>query len=289
MGHYLAPSGLIIFASRKSVNGPDEVLNLNCYVPSYAELKPEQLDALWAKNALAIVPWGALEWHGSHLPLGLDGLIAEWFAQKLADVTDSVLLPSVWLPMTTLPHRHSQQVQTATFRLILDDMLHGLYTSGARRICLITGHYAQGHLMEMSEAALRAMEDHTDLLVFAGSPLEPLAQPELLDHAGHFETSQLLAIRPDLVELDKSAKKGPQSKAILGEDPNLGTVEEGTALLKEGLRAWHKWIKSSDSDSLANHYRGVFDQHEAYVEAYYRGSWEDAILQWWAEQSRTVT
>lgn len=254
-------------------------------MPSYAELTPEHLDALWSKNALAIVPWGALEWHGSHLPLGLDGLIAEWFAQKLADMTDSVLLPSVWLPMTTLPHRHSQQVRAETFRLILDDLIGGLYDSGARRVCLITGHYAQGHLVEMSEAALRAMEDHSGLLVFVGSPLEPLAKPELLDHAAHYETSQLLAIRPDLVHLQALPKRSSSaSTAVLGEDPKLGSVEEGATLLKNGLSAWHKWIKSSNTESLTDHYRQVFDHHEPYVSAYYRGSWEDAIVKWWNEK-----
>ena len=43
----------------------------------YAELTPEQLEKRWSEKPLAIIAWGALEWHGSHLPLGLDGIVAE--------------------------------------------------------------------------------------------------------------------------------------------------------------------------------------------------------------------
>jgi len=254
-------------------------------VPHYAELRPEQLDELWAGGAAAIVPWGALEWHGPHLPLGLDGLIAEWFAQGLSTATNSVLLPAIWLPITTLPHIYSQQVRTETLRMILDDLFAGLFKAGARKVVVITGHYAQGHSIELSEAAMRAMDDHDGLLVFVGSPLELLAKPELLDHAAHNETSQLLAIRPDLVHLeDLPNEPTSQETAVLGENPRLGSVAEGEELLRLGLDSWIRWIDTAGFDELTTYYRQVFDRYESYVSTYYKGSWEDAIQDWWKDQ-----
>ena len=255
-------------------------------VALYAELLPDQLDALWARNAVAIVPWGALEWHGPHLPLGLDGLVAKYFSEQLAHEIESVLLPPIWLPITTLPHRHSQQIRTETFRMLLDDLFAGLYSSGARRIALITGHYAQAHMIEISEAALRAMEDHAGLLVFAASPLELLAQSELLDHAGHFETSQLMAIRPDLVQLDNLSSTDTESTAVLGEAPQLASAEEGVKLFSLAIETWKHWLATSSRGELIPHYRTVFDNYEPYVEAFYKGSWEDAIQAWW--QTKTT-
>jgi creatinine amidohydrolase len=249
-------------------------------------LRPEQLDGLWSTEASAIVAWGALEWHGSHLPLGLDGIVAEWFARRLSDLTQSVLLPTMWLPITTLPHRYSQQVRTETLRMILDDLFAGLHKSGARKIAVVTGHYAQGHAIELSEAALRAMDDHDGLLVFVGSPLELLAEPELMDHAAHNETSQLLAIRPDLVHLEElPSEPTSQSSAILGESPQLGSADEGRQLLQRGLDAWIGWMSTASRLTLDEHYRSVFDRYQEYVDKYYEGSWEDAIQKWWRDQS----
>jgi len=70
-------------------------------------MRPEELDLALSGNPLVICPWGALEWHGAHLPLGLDGLVAEAFSERLAESTGGILLPCTWLPMTTLPHAFS--------------------------------------------------------------------------------------------------------------------------------------------------------------------------------------
>ncbi|MFX7902597.1 creatininase family protein, partial [Acinetobacter baumannii] len=60
----------------------------------------------------AILPIGALEWHGNHLPLGTDTVLAERFAQELAYQAGAELLPTLNTPMTTLPHGLSQQIST---------------------------------------------------------------------------------------------------------------------------------------------------------------------------------
>jgi len=251
----------------------------------YSECRPDELLEKWDKGAAAVVPLGALEWHGAHLPLGLDGIVSEWFCDQLAKDLDGVLLPGIWLPITTLPHRLSLQVRTETFRLILEDLVNGLIQSGARKICLITGHYAQGHQIELAEFALRAMDDHPGIMVFTATPLELLRNDSLLDHAARYETSQLLAIRPNLVHLEVDGlTERPVDSAILGEPPELASVEEGIALLQAGLEAWQRWINVASSADLKGYYNGVFDRYSTYVERYYKGSWEEAILSWWKEK-----
>src|SRR5437016_10864973 len=105
----------------------------------YAELRPDELDAAFANKPLAVIAWGALEWHGPHLPLGLDGIVAESFAESLAEKTAGVLLPGCWMPITTLPHPASLDIRTEAIRLILDDLLECLYGAGARMVCVVTG------------------------------------------------------------------------------------------------------------------------------------------------------
>ncbi|AIE84396.1 creatinine amidohydrolase [Fimbriimonas ginsengisoli Gsoil 348] len=250
-------------------------------------MSPAQLEAAWEAGAAAIVPWGALEWHGDHLPLGLDGIVAESFAERLADQMEGVLLPGIWLPITTLPHPASLQIRTETFRAVLDDTLLGLAGAGVRSIAVVTGHYAQGHLIELYEAALRAMDDCPGLRVFAATPLQPLNDPSLLDHAARYETSQLLAIRPDLVHVeDLPDETEVRRDAVLGEHPRLGSAAEGHALLQKGLEAWATWIQTATRDSLEQFYKAEFDALQAYVDAYYTGSWDEALEAWWATKDR---
>ena len=67
----------------------------------YAELRPDQLAAIVAAAPIAYVPWGALEWHGPHLPFGLDGITAEGVAERAArqflDGGEGPLSPSRFL------------------------------------------------------------------------------------------------------------------------------------------------------------------------------------------------
>jgi len=254
-------------------------------VPIYAELNPSELTKFWGEGAPAIVPWGALEWHGNHLPSGLDGMLAEHFGRVLAEKVSGVCLPAIWLPITTIPNVASQSIQTETLRAILDDVIAGLVMSGVRKIALITGHCAQGHLAELYEAALRGMDDHEGVLIFAGAQLQLLSRPETMDHAARYETSQLLAIRPDLVNLDMLPPEiVPQRDCVLGEDPRLASAEEGRLLIEQAAEAWAQWIMVADFASLAKFYRHAFDEIQAYVDTYFTGSWDEALAKWWAER-----
>lgn len=69
----------------------------------YTDLHPDALADMLSHTPIAVVPWGALEWHGAHLPLGMDGIAAQYVADHVVQRTGGVLLPMTWWPMTTLP------------------------------------------------------------------------------------------------------------------------------------------------------------------------------------------
>lgn len=253
----------------------------------YAELLPDELERLWKETPVAYCAWGALEWHGPHLPLGLDGLIAERFAERLAERVGGVLLPTTWLPITTLPHELSLSIGTETVKGIWRDLLNELRRAGARVVCLITGHYAQGHEIELYHAALDALRAHSDFFVLAGTPLEVLGNGAYLDHAARWETAQLLTVRPDLVHLEKfPGMIGAKRVAVLGQDPRQAKREEGEAVTREALDAWTGWIerllRHRDQGPLVSWYEQRLADYDDYARRYYSGSWEDAIQKWWA-------
>ena len=257
----------------------------------YGELRPAQLARRLQQYPVAIAPWGALEWHGPHLPFGLDGLVAEAFSEMLAGRTGAVLLPTTYLPVTSLPHPQSISIRSENVRGVLRDLLEGLQGAGFQLVCLVSGHYAQGHELILAEAA----EERTRSggpTVLAGTPLALLGDPRLLDHAGRWEASQLLALRPELVDLEllgKDALPPPAQSAVLGEDPRAASAEQGEAILQQALAAWAGWmerlLRTADPSPLYELYAERRAAYQSYVEQYFQGSWEAAIEAWWKERT----
>lgn len=256
----------------------------------YTELRPDALEAIREATPVAYVPWGALEWHGPHLPFGLDGLTAEGVAERVVRRTGGVLLPTTWWPITALPHRDSLSVRSAVVRALWDDMFAGLAGAGWQIVVLISGHYAHGHelvLMEAAEAAITNL----GLLVLAIPPMA-LVDEEMLDHAALWEASQLMALRYELADLD-ALGSGPlktASSAVLGRDPrghaspSLGERALGLAVEKI-VKAVEQLRVDGNPAPLRALYAQRRARYQAYTERYYRDSWEQAIQTWWDEVS----
>lgn len=258
----------------------------------YTELFPRDLEAIRAATPLAYLPWGALEWHGPHLPLGLDGFTAEHVAERLVCRTGGVLLPTTWWPVTALPHPTSLSIDNAVVRALLDQVLRSLATSGWRIVALLSGHYAHAHELVLIEAAESAIKE-LGLLVLAVPPMA-MVDEDMLDHAGLWETSQLMAIRPDLVRLEAlgNDELDVASSAVLGQDPrarasaSLGERSLGLAVERIS-RALAELRDSDDPAPLLALYQQRRERYQQYVERYLRNadSYEQAIHNWWADQT----
>lgn len=251
----------------------------------YSELLPKQLSQAWSEGRPAIFPLGALEWHGDHLPLGLDLIVAEWFAEQLAVQVGGVLLPSSWAAITTLPHPFSLQSPSTAQPLVWESILTGLAKSGCKKILVISGHYAQGHLIELFNICLQVQELNIGATCLAGTPLQMLNDPDLLDHAGRSEASQLLAIRPELVALDQLQDPAkPGLSAVLGPSPADSSADEGRELLNRALAAWQV-AANWDSAQSAAWMTQELDGLESYRQTWLSTTWEDAISRWWEARS----
>lgn len=220
----------------------------------------------------------------------MDGLVAEVFAERLATRLGAVLMPSVWLPITTLPHPMSLDVRTQTAVSVWRDLVDQARKLDARVLCLVSGHYAHGHMIELQRTAITAMVEEPGTAVLAATPLERLGDDRLLDHAGRWETAQLIATRPELVRLEEVPDiPKPAECAVLGEDPRAATLADGEAVLERGLIAWQdevaRLLETGDLRPLVAWYGRRMQGYEAYVERYFRGSWEEAMQRWWSEKT----
>jgi creatinine amidohydrolase len=114
----------------------------------------------------------------------------------------------------------------------------------------------------------------------------------MLDHAAHWETALLLALRPRLVALHAldSASLHPSTSAVLGDDPRRATPGQGESAL---TLATERLVVGVDAllhhgspDVLRELYARRRAAYQQYVDRYFRGSWEEAIADWWGEKLR---
>jgi creatinine amidohydrolase len=255
----------------------------------YAELRPAELEAIVAAAPVAYVPWGALEWHGPHLPFGLDGFTAEAVAERAARRSGGVLLPTTWWPITALPHRFSLSIHSQVIQALWDGIFAELARVGFHVVVLLSGHYAHGHELVLMDAAEHAIAAH-GLLVLAVPPLA-LVDEEMLDHAAHWETALLMAIRPRLVDLEAlgPGPLRPATTAVLGDDPRRATPTQGEAAITLATDriagSVAALLAHGGPDVLRELYARRRAAYQRYVERYFRGSWEEAILAWWHERT----
>lgn len=256
----------------------------------YAELHPDQIEAIVRQAPVAYLPWGALEWHGPHMPLGTEGFIAEAVAERTAQRTGGVVLPTTWLPITALPHRFSLSIASDVMQRVWDGMFRELARAGFAVVVVLSGHTAPGHLLELMDAAEHAIEEY-GLRVLAVPPLA-LVDEQMDDHAAHWETSLLLALRPRLVALERLDEYDaiPRELGVIGEDPRLATARQGeSVLLLASERVSHSvraLLTVAGTAILRELYVRRRAMLQPYVERYFAGSWEQAMLMWWQDVSR---
>lgn len=256
----------------------------------YAELQPHALAYIRERTPVAYLPWGGLSWHGPHLPLGLDGLIAEAVAEGAARRTGGTLLPLLAWPAVGVPHDDSLSLSAATVRVVLTDIFAALARSGWRVVVLVSGHYAHAHDLVLMEAALDAITNQ-GLLVLAVPPLA-LVDEEMLDHGGLWETSALLAVRPDLVNLDALGQGplNPAESGVVGRDPrhtassSLGLTALSLAV-ERVIIAVNDLLAHGDPAPLQAFYGSRRERFQAFI-ARYGSDPEAAARAWWDEMTK---
>jgi creatinine amidohydrolase len=178
-------------------------------------LRPGQLEQALRAFPAVYVPFGLIEWHGRHLPLGNDALKAHAILVKTAEQFGGVVYPPVYFH-NGFPQEHMVPVLTALFQR--------LKKTGARVILGVSGHNVQGQIDMIDKALAPVVTDQT----VAGMGLWEITLsrgPESgTDHAAKWETSNMMFLYPDLVDMSTlgDGPLAPNMKppdGIGGQDP----------------------------------------------------------------------
>lgn len=206
----------------------------------YEELTPKEFRSRLVEAPIAYLPLGTLEWHGEHLPLGSDGLQAQGFFKQLAQRVGGIVLPMLFIGPDTRRTEKERDfygmdfegtngpypiqltgsaywVSEHDFKVLVSSILKQLKRAGFR-IVMAHGHGPSTELFIRNKPAWEKeyglktytcrREDEADGLGIQ------------TDHAGENETSLVMALHPELVQMENlSADLKVWPLAVKGEDP----------------------------------------------------------------------
>lgn len=205
----------------------------------YERLRPDEIEAICAEAPVAVLPWGALEWHGYHAAIGLDGLKAAAFADAVADRIGAISLPPLYCGhMTMKPYAgfsHTIEISAATLEALASEYVAQLAEEGFVVVVIISGHGNPDHLAALERGARPAAEAAGIALWILPDSAAIDDEEYPLDHAAKWETSVLWHVDPDLVNLTQvRSNQDLESQAILGIDPvETASPELGAAAFDE--------------------------------------------------------
>lgn len=165
---------------------------------------------------IAILPIGSFEQHGSHLPLGTDDYEVEAIAEETAKRLGAFLLPVQSISVCYEHHgkRGSVHYTAPVFFRFLEAMACELHRQGFSKVVFLCGH---GGVFVLGPAVRHLNSRHPDLRVIAVSAYGGLHGPDspLKDsggiHADEMETSLMLYLHPELVDMDKAVDYLPET------------------------------------------------------------------------------
>ncbi len=177
---------------------------------------------------MVIVPVGALEAHGPHLPLGADQIQAEATADALAERIGALVAPT--LPYGncsgTRPFPGTVSVSLGSLSRIMRELVEELARTGFRRVLVLSGHAAQGHMAALREGAEEAVRAIPTLRVAVLSDydfvyeLRGKLSPPTDGHGGLLETSRVMAMKPESVGSERPKVEYRYSRFRVG-DPSV--------------------------------------------------------------------
>ncbi|MET0312891.1 MAG: creatininase [Hansschlegelia sp.] len=196
-----------------------------------AELSWPEYEAKVKAGATVFLPLGATEQHGPHMAMNVDVVLPTGVCERVAREVGGIVAPCVPYGCKSMPRSGGGEafpgttsLDAHTFALVIRDIIRGLGHDGVRKIVLVIGHYENmWPSVEGLDLGLRELrrDGITDMQAMRLEYWDFVRRETLdrlfpdgfpgteLEHASLLETSLMLLLRPELVEMDKVPSDGP--------------------------------------------------------------------------------
>lgn len=176
----------------------------------WEQLRAPELEKLAEEGAIVMIPMGAIEQHGAHLPVSTDTILAQWISQRAAKEMSDKGIPVIIAPSfviaNSIHHMHfpgSLSLTPRTFMEVLEEQCVAIAAQGFRKIAIVNGH---GGNTAPIDVALIDINRKLGFPVYnvpytAGIDESPfLDEQTCMNHSGEVETSLILAYDESLVD-----------------------------------------------------------------------------------------
>jgi len=208
---------------------------------------PEAEDAV-RKMPACLVPFGAIEAHGPHMPLQTDNLLAGEVCRRVCEQTGAILMPTVPYGQVWSLYRFPGTLSMSVDTLIAftQDLVRSLRDHGFRLVLIHSGHV--GNLVGLREAIRRCHDEMPDVKVVLLDRLAaalsevkhvlttPRSHPYYL-HACEIETSMTLEVAPEQVHMERAVRDFPEYPYDFDATPTRWDVVTKTGVLGDATAA----------------------------------------------------
>jgi len=187
---------------------------------------PDFIQAIHQSQGVCVLPFGIIEKHGPHLPLGTDLLDVRFAVFNAVKQEYAVVFPEYYFGQI-FEARH--QPGTVAYSLstqltLLQETVSEMARNGCKKIVIVNGHGGNESLLPLfAQAQLASPRDYV-VYVFGLPNTNVAGRPGKSDpedmHAGETETSSMLIARPDLVHMDRANQES-------GADQNRDPLPKG--------------------------------------------------------------
>ncbi len=183
----------------------------------WEELTGDQFpEAVQKSEGVCLLPLSCIERHGHHLPLGTDLFIGRELCQRAAQLETAVVFPD-FIFTQIFEARHvpgTVGIEPELIIRLLEATCREIARNGFKKIVIVNAHGGNEHLIYyFAQIQLASRRDYVVYVPkpsYQGEESSTAAQWETVidDHAGERETSMILAVRPELVDMDSLPTDG---------------------------------------------------------------------------------
>jgi len=217
----------------------------------WEELSSKEFEVQLEKcDRVCILPIGAIEKHGDHLPLGTDMIAVTSIAKAAAEIAPAIVFPYYFFGQIAEAKQFKGTI-SASHRLLMDallEMCDEIHRNGFNKIIILNGHGGNNNFLQFFAQMFPGINrPYAVYTCFAGSKneeqmaaiIKKTGVEEMGYHAGFGETALMAYLRPDLVNL---------GKAVVAESVDLGRLDNITKL---NVYTGFNWYAS-----FPNHFAG---------------------------------
>lgn len=219
-----------------------------------------------ASGLIAVLPVGALEQHGPHLPLDTDTVLATGVARRVATEIGGWLLPAIGYgeAWSAEDWPGTISLSAETLQRTIENIARGVERIGCLGLVTVNGHF--GNRVPIATARIELPALHLDYPGLEAAATEFCVSKPAgsgFYHADEVETSMMLALAPEAVRMDKAVAEYPtfppefgreplqlrsfNSSGVFG-DPRPATAETGEKIIArivvESVRAIEDWRRA---------------------------------------------